>query len=181
MIALLWTSAMAFMAAVITWATNLYVLYNASIGPYSNFKKWSLEKISLHKGGKCINPLNLHLFQESIQNWQLKRTKTRIEFHLQGYFSAVSPSLQTPNSRAWKGSNKFPSNTVMCLSAWKNTESQGRKWRHLLHLVSGPLRDWALLISQWIWKVFSPLYHLQNQMGEGLGVLFHLYFLHFCT
>lgn len=26
-----------------------------------------------------------------------------------------------------------------------------------------------------------PLYHLQNQMGKGLGVLFHLYFLHFCT
>ena len=170
---------MAFITTVITWAT-LYILYNASIGPYRNFKKWSLESISSHKQGKCVDPLNLHLFQGSIQSWQFKKTKTRIEFHLQGYFSAVSPSLQTPSSRAWKGSNKFPSNTVMCLSAWKNTESLGRKWKLLLRLVSGPWRDWALLLSQWIWTVFSPLYNFQNQREEGLGVLFCLYFLHFC-
>lgn len=42
--ALLWTSPVAFIAAVITWATNLHILYNASIGPYSSFKKWSLGK-----------------------------------------------------------------------------------------------------------------------------------------
>lgn len=114
-VALLWRPPIAFIAAVVT-----HIASNASISPYSNFKKWNLEKIALRKWWKCINPLNLHLFQESIQNWQLKKTKTRIEFHLQGYFGAVSPSLQIPNSRAWKGSNKLPSNTVMCLSAWKN-------------------------------------------------------------
>lgn len=91
---------MALITAVITWSTNLHILYNAPIDPYGNCKKWTLEKISLHKRGKRINLLNLHLFQESIQNWQIKKTKTRFEFHLQGYFSAVSPSLQAPNSTA---------------------------------------------------------------------------------
>lgn len=118
--------------------------------------------------------------RKAFRTGSLERQKQGLSF-ISKDVSVLSACLQTPNSRAWKGSNKFPSNTVMCLSAWKNTESQGRKWRHLLHLVSGPLSNWALLISQWIRKVFMPLYHLQNQMGKGLGVLFHLYFLHFCT
>lgn len=118
-VALLWTPPMAFSAAAVTWATNLCSLYSTSIGPLLQLQKQSLQKISLHKWRKCINALNLHLFQENIQNWQLRKTKTRAEFHLQGYFSAVSPSLQTPNSRAWKGLNKFPSDIVIHLSAWK--------------------------------------------------------------
>lgn len=95
------TSPLAFIAAVITWAANMHIpSIMHPLVPIATLKKWSLEKLSLHKWGKCLNLLNLHLFRERIQNWQLKKTKTRIEFHLQGYFSAVSPSLQTPNSRA---------------------------------------------------------------------------------
>lgn len=130
----------------------VHILYNISISPYSNFKKRSLEKISLHKWGKRVNLPHLHLFQESVQNWQIKKTKTGIKFHLQGYFSAVSPSLQTRNSRAWRGSNKFPSNTVMCLSAWKNRES-GEKVKTLASF------------NSWSYEGLSPVHFPVNLEG----------------
>lgn len=63
--------------------------------PTAALKEQSLENVSLHKWGECTNQLNLHLFQESIQNWQLRKTKPRTEFHLQGCLSAVSLSPDT--------------------------------------------------------------------------------------